>query len=233
MSTGYKSASEVQAMFGRIAPRYDLMNRLMTFGQDMRWRRFLVQQLQLKPQAQVLDIASGTGDIAFEVRKQVPQAEIVAADFALPMMVVGKQRPMGASVAWSAADGMQMPFPDAYFDGVVSGYLFRNVPDIERTLAEQLRVLKPGGRMATLDSSPPKDNWLKPFILLHLKYVIPFLGQLITPDPDAYSYLPASTMRYQTPQAFVSLMESAGFVKVGYQEFMFGTMAVHWGEKPA
>jgi len=218
-------------MFGRIAPRYDLMNRLMTAGQDLRWRRFLVGCLRLPIGARVLDIASGTGDIAFEVRQQHPDAAVIASDFALPMMQFGKRREPGGSVAWSAADALNLPFPDATFDAVTSGYLFRNVPDIDRALAEQRRVLKPGGVMATLDTAPPPDNWLKPFILLHLKYIIPTLGKLIAPDPDAYTYLPASTLRYQAPAEFAALMQAAGFIEVQYTTFSFGTMAVHWGNK--
>lgn len=233
MSTGYKSPAEVQAMFGRIAPRYDLMNRLMTFGQDLRWRRFLVRQMRLTDHASVLDIASGTGDIAFEICRQFPAAQVIAADFALPMMQYGRRRRLGSRVWWSAADGLNLPFPDEQFDAVVSGYLFRNVPDVERALAEQFRVLKVGGRIGTLDTSPPPESWLKPFILLHLKYVIPMLGKLITPDPEAYAYLPASTLRYKTPQDLAELMQKAGFVEVHYQTFMFGTMAVHWGTKPS
>lgn len=233
MSQGYKSSNEVQAMFGRIAPRYDLMNRLMTFGQDRGWRRFMVKQLNLRPDAKLLDIATGTGDIAFEVRQQYPTAQVVATDFALPMMLVGKDRPAGRGVTWSAADALNLPFPDASFDAIVSGYLFRNVPDIERALSEQLRVLKPNGIMATLDTSPPPDNLLKPFIMIHLKYVIPTLGGLITPDPDAYTYLPSSTLRYKTPADFARLMGEAGFQTVQYKQFMFQTMALHWGVKPS
>lgn len=228
---GYKSSSDVQAMFGRIAHRYDLMNRLMTFGQDMRWRRFMVSQLALPKNARVLDIASGTGDIAFEVRRFYPDAQVIAADFALPMMLVGKHRPMGKQVSWSGADALNLAFPDNTFDAIVSGYLFRNVPDIERALAEQYRILKTGGVMATLDTTPPPDNWLKPFILFHLKYVIPTLGRLIASDPDAYTYLPESTMRFKTPDDFAALMQQASFQQVQYKRFMFGTMAVHWGRK--
>ncbi|HLA43374.1 MAG TPA: ubiquinone/menaquinone biosynthesis methyltransferase [Aggregatilineales bacterium] len=229
--TGYKSPEEVRAMFGRIAPRYDLMNRLMTFGQDMRWRRFLVHQLNLRDDSISLDIATGTGDIAFEARKQFPGATIIASDFALPMMQFGKRRPMGRRVVWTAADALNLAFPDETFDAVMSGYLFRNVPDIERALSEQCRILRSGGRMATLDTCPPPDNLLRPFILIHLKYLIPTLGKIIAPDPDAYTYLPASTMRYKTPEDFAVLMRNAGFLNVSYQRFMFGTMAVHWGEK--
>ena len=219
-------------MFDRIAPRYDLMNRLMTFGQDMRWRRFLVGRLHLSESARVLDVATGTGDIAFEVRRQFPKAEVIASDFALAMMRVGQVRKMGWSVAWSAGDAQRLPFPDGAFDAISSGYLFRNVPDISLALDEQLRLLKPGGFMATLDTSPPPNNPLKPFILIHLKYVIPTLGKLITPDAEAYQYLPASTLRFKTPDDLAALMRAAGFVDVGYKVFMFGTMAVHWGQKP-
>lgn len=231
MSKGYKSSYDVQAMFGRIAHRYDLMNRLMTFGQDMRWRRFMVAQLKLPKNAKVLDIAAGTGDIAFVVRENYPDAVVVAGDFALPMMQVGKRRPMGEKVFWSGADGLNLAFPDNTFDAIVSGYLFRNVPDIERALAEQYRILKPGGIMATLDTSPPPDNLLKPFILIHLKYIIPMLGNFIVKDPDAYTYLPESTMRFKTPDDFAALMRNARFADVQYQRFMLGTMAVHWGRK--
>jgi demethylmenaquinone methyltransferase/2-methoxy-6-polyprenyl-1,4-benzoquinol methylase len=232
MAQGYKSPAEVQAMFGRIAPRYDLMNRLMTAGQDLRWRRFLVRQLKLTGPARVLDIASGTGDIAFEARQQAPQAQVIAGDFALPMMVVGQKRIQGGSVAWAGADALNLPFPDASFDAVVSGYLFRNVPDVERALAEQWRILKKGGRMATLDTSPPPPSLLKPFILFHLKYVIPTLGQLIAADPDAYAYLPASTLRFKTPQELADLIKGAGFEEVNFKTFMFGTTAIHWACKP-
>lgn len=231
MNKGYKSSSDVQAMFGRIAHRYDLMNRLMTFGQDMRWRRFMVEQLNLPQKAKVLDIASGTGDIAFEVRRKYTDALVVAGDFALPMMQVGKRRPSGDRVAWSGADALNLAFPDHSFDAIVSGYLFRNVPAIDRALAEQYRILKPGGVMATLDTTPPPDNLLKPFVVFHLKYVIPTLGHLIASDPDAYTYLPESTMRFKTPDDFAVLMQTAGFQNVRYQRFMFGTMAVHWGKK--
>lgn len=231
MSKGYKSSQDVQVMFGRIAHRYDAMNRLMTFGQDMRWRRFMVEQLKLPKNAKVLDIAAGTGDIAFEVRRKYPDALVVAGDFALPMMQVGKQRPLGEQVFWSGADGLNLAFPDNTFDAIVSGYLFRNVPDIDRALAEQYRILKPGGIMVTLDTTPPPNNLLKPFILIHLKYIIPTLGNLIVKDPDAYTYLPESTIRFKTPEDFANLMRTAHFKEVKYQRFMLGTMAVHWGRK--
>jgi demethylmenaquinone methyltransferase/2-methoxy-6-polyprenyl-1,4-benzoquinol methylase len=229
--TGKERAAYVQAMFGRIANRYNLMNRLMTFGQDKRWRRFVVQQAKLTRGGKLLDLATGTGDIAFEALKAVPNLQTVGADFALPMMHVGQSLSLGERVGWTGADALQLPFPDNTFDAVTSGYLVRNVIDIPRTLSEQLRVLKPGGRIVILDSSPPPNNLLRPFILLHLKFVIPLLGRLISSDPTAYQYLPESTQAFKTPEELATLMRQAGLSNVQFRTFMFGTMAVHWGEK--
>lgn len=230
---GKERADYVQNMFGRIAGRYNIMNRLMTGGQDMRWRRFVVQKAALKSGAKLLDLATGTGDIAFEALKAVPDIQVVAADFALPMMRVGQKLPMGAKVEWSAADALNLPFPDGRFDAVTSGYLARNVIDIPRMFAEQLRVLKPGGRIVVLDSSPPPDQPLIPFIEIHMRYVIPFLGRIIAgkSGADAYQYLPSSTQAFKTPEELAELMRTAGVRNVQYKTFMFGTMAVHWGEK--
>lgn len=228
---GKERAAYVQKMFGRIASRYNLMNRLMTFGQDMRWRRFVVAQAKLPAGGKLLDLATGTGDIAFEAVKAVPDVQAVGADFALPMMRMGRQYPMGKRVLWSAADALNLPFPDNTFDAVTSGYLIRNVIDIPRTFAEQMRVLKPGGRIVVLDTSPPPKNLMRPFILIQLKYIIPLLGRLISPDGSAYQYLPESTQAFKTPDELASLMRQAGLKQVEHKSFMFGTMAVHWGEK--
>ncbi len=231
--TGSERAAYVQDMFGRIAGRYNLMNRLMTGGQDLKWRRFVVQQARLKAGDKLLDLATGTGDIAFEALKAVPSIQAVGGDFSLPMMLVGKQLPLGNKVGWTGADALNLPFPDASFNAVTSGYLARNVVDIPRMFAEQLRVLKPGGRIVVLDSSPPKDNLLKPFIEIHLRYVIPLLGRIVAGKngADAYQYLPSSTQAFKSPEELTTLMKQAGIRNVQYQTFMFGTMAVHWGEK--
>ena len=230
---GKERAAYVQDMFDRIAGRYNLMNRLMTGGQDMRWRRFVVQQAQLPPGGKLLDLATGTGDIGFEALKAVPDAQVVGGDFSLGMMMVGKQLPLGHRMAWTGADALQLPFPANTFDAVTSGYLVRNVIDMPRTLHEQLRVLKPGGRIVILDSSPPPNTWLKPFIEIHLRYIIPALGRLVAGEngADAYQYLPSSTQAFKTPDELAALMRQAGIQNVRFQTFMFGTMAVHWGEK--
>lgn len=188
----------------------------------------------IAPDGTLLDLATGTGDIAFEALKHHPQAHVVGADFALPMMHVGQTRKRGDAVQWSGADALHLPFPDATFDAVTSGYLLRNVIDIPQTLREQYRVLKSGGRIVVLDSSPPPKNLLRPFIMIHLRYIIPLLGRIIVgkEGADAYRYLPESTQAFKTPQELVALLKEAGFIEVAYQSFMFGTMCVHWGMKP-
>lgn len=232
---GDERSAYVQAMFDRIAERYDLINRLITGGQDLKWRRLVVEKTTLPPRGSLLDIAAGTGDIAFEALRSAPQARVVGADFALGMMRVGKRRaPYGRRVDWAGADALRLPFADSSFDAVVSGYLMRNVADISLALGEQRRVLKPAGRIVILDTSPPPENLLKPLIMLHLKYGIPLIGRLVggRAAGDAYRYLPESTQAFKTPLELALLVESAGFRDVGFRTLMFGTMAVHWGSKP-
>lgn len=230
---GEERSNYVRGMFDRIAGRYDLLNRIISGGQDMKWRRFVAEAAELPAEGRLLDIATGTGDIAFEALKRSPQAKIVGADFALEMMRVGRRRPLGARVVWMGADAVALPFADESFDAVVSGYLMRNVVDIPRALAEQWRVLKPGGRIVILDTSPPPDNLLKPLILLHLKVGVPLLGRLIggAAAGDAYRYLPESTQAFKTPEELKALVAAAGFSNVRFRRFMFGTMAAHWGVK--
>ena len=228
---GEERAAYVQGMFDRIARRYNLMNRLMTFGQDMRWRHFVIRQAKLPRGGKLLDLATGTGDIAFEGLRADPTLTAVGGDFSVGMMLVGQHEPFGNQVKWVGADALNLPFPSDDFDAVTSGYLMRNVIDIPRALAEQKRVLKPGGRIVVLDTAPPPRNLLRPFIEIHLRYVIPALGRLISGNADAYQYLPESTQKFKTPDELAALMRQAGFVNVQYKTFMFGTMAVHWGEK--
>lgn len=231
---GDERSAYVQAMFDRIAERYDLINRLISGGQDLKWRRLVVEKAALPPRGSLLDIATGTGDIAFEALRTAPEAKVVGADFALGMMRVGKRRaPYGQRVAWTGADALCLPFADGCFDAVASGYLMRNAADISQALGEQRRVLKPAGRIVILDTTPPPDNAFKPLIMLHLKYGIPMIGRLVggRAAGDAYRYLPESTAAFKTPLELAGLVEAAGFIDVGFKTLMFGAMAVHWGIK--
>jgi demethylmenaquinone methyltransferase / 2-methoxy-6-polyprenyl-1,4-benzoquinol methylase len=230
---GKERADYVQNMFARIAGRYDTMNRLMTAGQDVKWRRYVIQQARLPENGRLLDIATGTGDIALEGLRQRPGVTAVGGDFTIEMMQAGKRLPERQPILWTTADTLALPFPDASFDAVTSGFLMRNVIDVPGAFREQLRVTKPGGRVVVLESSPPKDNLLKPFIRLHLNYVIPTLGRLVSGNADAYRYLPDSTQAFKGPEELAAIMRAAGFVDVAYQMFMFGTIAIHMGTKPA
>ena len=228
--TGSERARYVQGMFARIAHRYDLMNRLMTAGQDVRWRVEVIQRAVLPPGGSLLDLGAGTGDLAREALRQAPQSTAVAADFTLEMMLAGRDRPV-RHLVWTAADALYLPFPDERFDAVVSGFLLRNVSDLPRSLSEQRRVLKPGGRIVCLDTTRPPQNLLTPFINLHLHTVIPALGRLIAGDAEAYTYLPDSTQSFLSAESLAEHLRLAGFREVGFLRKMLGTVAIHWGVK--
>jgi demethylmenaquinone methyltransferase/2-methoxy-6-polyprenyl-1,4-benzoquinol methylase len=230
--TGQARAAAVRDVFTRIAPRYDLMNRVMTGGMDRRWRRFVIRQAAIPSGGRLLDMATGTGDIAFEALAQVEGVTAVGADFAPTMMAVGQRRPNGSRVRWVAADALSLPFADGSFDAVTHGFLVRNVIDIHQALAEQRRVLRPGGRVVCLDTTPPPANLLRPLILFYLTKIIPLIGTLLTGQRDAYTYLPNSTVGFKTPEALAQIMREAGFVDVAYRHYMLNTIAVHWGTKP-
>ena len=229
--TGTERARYVQRMFSRIARRYDLMNRLMTAGQDVRWRREVVRRAGIPESGRLLDLGAGTGDLAWETRRQHPGSQPVAADFTLEMMRVGKSRPNFPSLDWSAADALYLPFLTETFDAVISGFLLRNVVDVPQALSEQYRVLKPGGCIVVLDTTQPTRNLLSPLINFHLHVIIPFLGRIIAGASEAYTYLPESTEAFLQAEQLAAFFSQAGFKEVGYRRLMFGTVAIHWGRK--
>jgi demethylmenaquinone methyltransferase/2-methoxy-6-polyprenyl-1,4-benzoquinol methylase len=226
--TGKERGEYVQDMFTRIARHYDLMNRLMTAGQDIQWRNQVIKLAAPKPGTRLLDLGAGTGDLAREALSQQPGTRVVAADFTLEMMRVGQRN---GSLPWSAADALKLPFGDQIFDAVVSGFLMRNVGDIQQALKEQYRTLKPGGRIVILDTTKPKRNPLSPFIWLHMHVVIPLLGGLISGFRDAYNYLPDSTEGFVTAEELTARMAAVGFKRINFERHMFGTIAIHWGVK--
>jgi demethylmenaquinone methyltransferase / 2-methoxy-6-polyprenyl-1,4-benzoquinol methylase len=259
----FKSSTEkhqyVNDMFARIAHRYDTMNRIMTVGQDKHWRKLLIQQAQLPANGKLLDIATGTGDIAFEALRQQPRLNhAVGADFTLPMLREARRRGIEEAKrrrgeqdlskrisassphhvtaspplpSWSGADTLHLPFPDNTFDAVASGFLMRNVTSVPVALAEQRRVCKLGGRVLILEIPRPADNLFGRLFRLYFHRVVPFLGGLISGQRDAYKYLPASAEVFLRPHELKAEMEKAGLREVHYTMLMFNTVALHVGVK--
>ncbi len=226
--TGQERATYVQKMFTQIAGRYDLMNRLMTGGQDIRWRKMVIKLARLDNSSALLDLGTGTGDLAREAATQFPKAKIIASDFTHEMMRVGKRI---SALNFSTADALKLPFNDSSFDAVISGFLMRNVIDLQKGIEEQFRALKQGGRIVILDTTRPKKNILSPFIWIHMHIIIPALGGLLTGVSEAYRYLPETTEGFVTAEDMAARMIAAGFKKVDFKRLMFGTIAIHWGEK--
>ena len=223
-------ARYVQGMFERIAPRYDLLNRLMTAGQDRRWRRQVIRLAGLPDCGRLLDLGAGTGDLSGEALRQHPSCRPLAADFTPGMLRVGQPR-YGDRLDWCAADALRLPFPNESFDAVVSGFLLRNVVDLPQALSEQRRVLKPGGRLVALDTTRPPRSLLTPFIRFHMHTIIPFLGRIISGQADAYRYLPETSEGFLPAEDLQARIAAAGFGQVAFRRLMFGTIAIHWARK--
>lgn len=226
--TGNERAVYVQNMFTQIAGRYDLMNRLMTGGQDIRWRKMVIKLARLDNSSALLDLGTGTGDLAREAVTQFPQAKIIASDFTLEMMRVGKKT---SALNFSTADALKLPHKDSSFDAVTSGFLMRNVIDLQKAIEEQYRVLRNGGRIVILDTTRPKKNILSPFIWIHMHFIIPTLGGILTGVKEAYRYLPETTEGFVIAEELAERMKKAGFKNINFKRLMFGTIAIHWAEK--
>lgn len=221
----------VQRMFDDIARRYDLMNRVMTLGRDQHWRRFVVNKAGNVKNGSVLDLASGTGDIAALFGETVSDALVIGADFSLNMLGEAKRRFTDQTICWQACDANHLPYLDNVFNAVTFGYLLRNVDDSLAVLKEVWRVLAPGGKIVCLDTTPPEKNILYPFIKLYFRYGIPLLGSMVARDKSAYAYLTGSTMDFHDAESLADLFRQAGFRQVNYEKFMLGTIGIHWGTK--
>jgi len=231
-----KNSDNIKEMFNKISPRYVLINKLMTFGQDRRWRKELIRLSGMKNGNSLLDIATGTGDVIIEAIKGglIPE-KCAGLDFSIGMLKVARSRyttlNKKVDVEWIEGDALKLPFKNSSFDIVTSAYLMRNAGDITAAFTEQYRVLKPGGRVACLDTTPPAKSIMSPFINFYLSKIIPFLGSIISGNKSAYTYLPETTKAFKTAKEVEEIMIKAGFKKVLYKKYMFGTIAIHWGEK--
>lgn len=221
----------VNRMFARIAPTYDLMNRLMTFGQDQGWRRKLLDAAGLPPHGKLLDIGTGTGDIAYTAMQRNPGVQAIGSDFTYEMMAAGVGKVPGLFVPFVQGDTFALPFPDETFDAVVSGFLVRNVVDRVAAFREMARVTKAGGRVVCLEIAPPTNALLEPFFRFYFFRIVPLIGGLVSGDRKAYAYLPHSTVEFPPPEALARLMEQAGLSNVVYNEYMINTVAIHVGTK--
>lgn len=232
---GQNKAAYVNQMFGRIAERYDLMNALMTAGRDQAWRRLMARLAEIPPGGLVLDLATGTGDVGLAVLKRQPDVRVVGADFAFPMLAVGRRKVLAEGVRgfyFAAADALVLPFPDNSFDAVLHAFLMRNVTDIERGFAEQYRVLKAGRKVICLEATMPGFPPFRRLFQFGFGWLIPRLGGFVTGQREAYTYLPESILRFPSPEQLAELLRRTGFCDVRYRRVMLGTVAIHIGLKP-
>ncbi len=234
-----ENSNNIKDMFNKISPRYVLMNKLMTFGQDRKWRRELIRLSGLKDDNSLLDVATGTGDVIFEaIQNGIKLNKITGLDFSTGMLDVARSAtrnntadPYLKEINWIEGDALKLPFENTSFHVVTSAYLMRNVSNIDAAFTEQYRVLKPGGRVACLDTTPPAKSIMSPFINFYLIKIIPFLGSLISGNKSAYTYLPKTTKAFKTAEELQNIMIKTGFKNVSWKKYMFGTIAIHWGDK--
>jgi len=221
----------VRALFSRIASRYDLLNRLMTFGQDISWRKQAIRLLKISGKVRVLDAGTGTGDVALAIAKMNPEAFIVGLDLTPGMLSIAKRRSDGKRIHWVIADAQDLPFRRSVFDRVISAFLLRNVTHINSAIAEQARVLAKGGQIVALETTPPRKSWLRPVALLQLRLVIPWLGRLVAGDAAAYQYLPRSIEEFISGEQIAMLVEGAGFNEVNCRYRMMDTVSIVTGQR--
>jgi demethylmenaquinone methyltransferase/2-methoxy-6-polyprenyl-1,4-benzoquinol methylase len=240
------SARRVRDMFSDIAPRYDLLNHLLSFTMDSKWRRLTAEKFRRilrRTDARVLDLCCGTGDLAFafEVERvevirdsTAHRAPIVGCDFAYPMVQRARRKAKSDShtAEFINGDALNMPFPDASFDLVATAFGFRNLANYERGLREIARVLKPGGRVAILEFSEPSNTVMAGMYRFYFKRILPLIGGMVSGNRTAYSYLPSSVSTFPLPAELAKLLGSAGFLGIRYEAWNFGSVVLHTGRLP-
>lgn len=225
----------VHEVFQRVSEDYDKMNDVISFGMHRGWKRTLIDAITALKPSDVLDVATGTGDIALWIAERNPSARVVGADFSENMLSVAERR-LAASpltnVSFSHQNAMSMSFPDNSFDAVSVSFGMRNMPDYGEVIGEMTRVLRPGGTFFCLESSYPTNPVIKPLFRFYFKQVMPTLGRVIGGAPEEYRYLNDSTEAFLTKEELAALMRERGLEGVSYRSFMFGGAALHSGTKP-
>jgi demethylmenaquinone methyltransferase/2-methoxy-6-polyprenyl-1,4-benzoquinol methylase len=225
----------VERMFSAIARRYDFLNRLLSAGRDRTWRREAVAATALPRQGVLLDVCTGTADMALEAARQFPDARIVGVDFSRPMVALGvakiERARLGERVRLQVAPAEALPFAENSFDAATVAFGLRNVPDRVRGLREMRRVLRPGGRAVVLEFTTPPDPLFRRVYLCYFHRILPWIGRLVSGHPSAYFYLPASVSDFPSPPGLAEWMHEAGFSEVSYRLLTGGIVAIHVGAK--
>jgi demethylmenaquinone methyltransferase/2-methoxy-6-polyprenyl-1,4-benzoquinol methylase len=223
-----QDSRRIREMFAQIAPRYDLLNRILSAGTDVAWRRLAVAESVWPGQARILDLACGTGDLALEIRRAADDAAlIVGADFAGPMLRLADRK--SRRVSWVEADGLNLPFRDQSFDLVTIAFGLRNMESLDGALREIRRILVPGGRLAVLEFSQPENAAVKALYMPYFLKVLPRIGAILSQE-SAYLYLPHSVMHFPGRRELARRMKQNGFSSVRHCALSFGIAALHIAE---
>jgi demethylmenaquinone methyltransferase/2-methoxy-6-polyprenyl-1,4-benzoquinol methylase len=232
---GEARARQVRTIFSEVAPRYDLLNHLLSFNVDRRWRRRAVDEISTDlraPSVRVLDACAGTYDLSIELAgRPWFQGSVVALDFAEPMLIRGLGKIDDSPVRPTCADGLLMPFADNTFDAAMVGFGVRNLADLDLGLGELQRVLRPGGRLAILEFTTPPSALMRRLYLLYFHRVLPVVGRIVSRHPWAYTYLPESVREFPQPESLAEKLETTGFREVTWSYLTGGIAAIHLARK--
>jgi demethylmenaquinone methyltransferase/2-methoxy-6-polyprenyl-1,4-benzoquinol methylase len=226
-------AARVRSMFGSIAHRYDLLNRVLSLGLDVSWRREAIRVATADRPAEILDVATGTADVALGLKRAQPESRVVGVDFAEPMLAIGREKAArdGLAVTLEQGDGTDLPYEDGSFDAVTIAYGLRNFSDYRAGLREFHRILRPGGQVVILEFPPPQTGPLGRLFRLYFRRVLPVIGGAVSGNPGAYAYLPRSVLAFPPPAQLADAMYQVGFVDVRYKLQTLGISALHAGRK--
>ena len=231
----YNKAEYVCRMFASIARRYDLLNAVLSFGQDRRWRRFAIAQIDGIPNQVILDLATGTGKIAALAARCYSGSTVVGVDFCSEMLAVARDKAKAESLECKVmlvqGDALRLPFPDNTFDCITIGFALRNVTSVASLFTEMARVTKPGGKMVSLELTRPSLKILGPLHKLYIRVIIRLVGGIVSGKWDAYAYLPQSILEFPSPNEVQKVMEGVGWRGVETNRLTFGAATVQTGIK--